>query len=83
MKDFLVKALVYDGQVRAYAATTTETVGEAQSRHYPWPTASAAIGRSMIAGLMLSSMLKEEEKLTIKIEGNGPLVCDCNSWFDN
>jgi molecular chaperone Hsp33 len=73
MKDYLVKALAYDGKVRAYAAMTTETVGEAQRRHYTWPTASAALGRSMTAGLMLSSMLKGEEKLTIKVEGGGPL----------
>lgn len=73
MEDYLVKALAYNGQVRAYAVSTTETVGEAQRRHYTWPTASAALGRSMSAGLMLGAMLKGEEKLTIKIEGGGPL----------
>ncbi len=73
MKDYLIKALGYNGQVRAYAAMTTDTVGEAQHKHYTWPTASAALGRTMTAGLMLGAMLKGEEKLTIKIEGNGPL----------
>jgi len=73
MKDYLIKALAYQGEVRAYAVATTETVGEAQRRHYTWPTASAALGRSMTAGLMLGAMLKGEEKLTIKIEGGGPL----------
>lgn len=82
MNDYLVKALAYNGQVRAYAASTTETVGEAQRKHYTWPTASAALGRTMTAGLMLGSMLKGEEKLTIKIEGGGPLgviVVDANA----
>lgn len=73
MKDYLVKALGYNGQVRAYAAATTETVAEAQRKHYTWPTASAALGRTLTAGLMLGAMLKGEEKLTIKIEGGGPL----------
>ncbi|RFU60348.1 Hsp33 family molecular chaperone HslO [Bacillus sp. V59.32b] len=73
MKDYLVKALGYNGQVRAYAVSTTETVGEAQRRHYTWPTASAALGRSMTAGLMMGAMLKGEDKLTIKVEGGGPL----------
>ncbi|MGK7376652.1 Hsp33 family molecular chaperone HslO [Planococcus sp. 1R117A] len=73
MNDYLVKALAYDGQVRAYAARTTETVGEAQRRHYTWPTASAALGRSMTASVMLGAMMKGEEKLTIKINGGGPL----------
>lgn len=73
MNDYLVKALAYDGQVRAFAITTTETVGEAQRRHYTWPTASAALGRTMTAGVMLGATLKGEDKLTIKIEGGGPI----------
>lgn len=82
MTDYLVKAIGYEGQVRAYAAVTTDTVGEAQRRHFTWPTASAALGRTMTAGLMLGAMLKDEEKLTIKIEGKGPLgaiVVDANA----
>ncbi|MDQ0220881.1 Hsp33 family molecular chaperone HslO [Peribacillus cavernae] len=73
MNDYLVKALCYKGQVRAYAVSTTETVGEAQRRHYTWPTASAALGRSISAGLMMGAMLKGEDKLTIKVEGGGPI----------
>ena len=44
MSDYLVKALAFEGQVRAYGIRTTETVGEAQERHQTWPTASAALG---------------------------------------
>lgn len=73
MSDYLVKALAFDGQIRAYAAKTTDTVGEAQSRHYTWPVASAALGRTMTAGVMMGAMLKGDDKLTIKIEGGGPL----------
>ncbi|WP_335872116.1 Hsp33 family molecular chaperone HslO [Bacillus sp. 2205SS5-2] len=73
MGDYLVKALAYEGQVRAYAINSTETVAEAQRRHQTWPTASAALGRSMSAGVMMGAMLKGEAKLTIKIEGDGPL----------
>ncbi|MBS2967287.1 Hsp33 family molecular chaperone HslO [Metabacillus sp. KIGAM252] len=71
--DYLVKALAYDGQVRAYAVKSTDTVGEGQRRHQTWPTASAALGRTLTAGLMLGTMLKGNDKLTIKVEGNGPL----------
>lgn len=73
MSDYLVKALAFNGQIRAYAVKSTETVGEAQRRHYTWPVASAALGRSMSAGLMMGAMLKGDEKLTIKIAGGGPL----------
>ncbi|MGY3717108.1 Hsp33 family molecular chaperone HslO [Sutcliffiella cohnii] len=73
MKDYLVKALAFNGQVRAYAVNTTETVGEAQRRHYTWPTASAALGRAMTATVMMGSMLKGDNKITVKIDGGGPL----------
>ncbi|MER2058786.1 MAG: Hsp33 family molecular chaperone HslO [Niallia sp.] len=73
MSDYLVKALAFDGEVRAYAVRSTETVGEGQRRHYTWPTASAALGRSLTATAMLGAMLKGEQKLTVKIDGGGPI----------
>lgn len=82
MKDYLVKALAYDAQVRAYAVITTETIEEARRRHETWPTVSDALGRSMTAGVMLGAMLKGEENLTLKIDGGGPIgttLVDANS----
>ena len=73
MKDYLVRAIAFDGQVRAFATNTTETVGEAQRRHNTWPIVSAALGRSMTASVMMGAMLKGDDKITIKIEGNGPI----------
>jgi molecular chaperone Hsp33 len=73
MSDYLVKGLAYNGQIRAYAVKTTDTVGEAQRRHQTWPTASAALGRAISASVMMAAMLKGEEKLTIKIAGGGPI----------
>jgi molecular chaperone Hsp33 len=82
MSDYLVKALAFDGNIRAYAVRTTETIREAQVRHQTWRTASAALGRTMTAGVMMGAMLKGEDKLTIKINGGGPLgpiVVDSNA----
>ena len=73
MSDYLVRALAFDGKVRAFAVRTTDTVGEAQRRHATWPTASAALGRSMTAGVMMGAMLKGEDKITVKVEGKGPI----------
>jgi molecular chaperone Hsp33 len=73
MSDYLIKALAFDGKVRAYAANTTNTVGEAQRRHYTWPTASAALGRTMTAGVMMGAMMKGNGKVTIKVDGGGPI----------
>ncbi|WP_204172797.1 Hsp33 family molecular chaperone HslO [Staphylococcus sp. GDY8P72P] len=72
-KDYIIKALAFDGQIRAYSALTTETVQEAQTRHYTWPTASAALGRTMTATLMMGAMLKGEQKLTVTLDGQGPV----------
>ncbi|GLC90414.1 Hsp33 family molecular chaperone HslO [Lysinibacillus piscis] len=82
MADYLVRGLGFNGQVRVIAACTTDTVGEAQRRHNTWPVVSAALGRSMTAGVMMGAMLKGEEKITVKVEGNGPIgpiVVDSNA----
>lgn len=85
MKDYLVRALCFNGNVRAFAARTTLTVGEAQRRHHSWPTATAALGRTLTAGVMMGAMLKGEDKLTVKVEGNGPagaIIVDANAKGD-
>ncbi|MFJ7936826.1 Hsp33 family molecular chaperone HslO [Sporosarcina sp. NPDC096371] len=82
MKDYLVKALAFDGTIRAYATRSTDTVAEVQRRHAMWPTATAALGRSMTAAVMMGAMVKGEDKLTIKIDGGGPLgsmIIDANA----
>lgn len=81
MEDYLVKALAYQGLVRAYAVAATDTVAEAQRRHDTWNTASAALGRSLVGGLLLGATLKGDDRLTIKIQGDGPvgaIVVDAN-----
>lgn len=82
MSDYLVKALAYEGLVRAYAVNSTELVAEAVRRQKTLPTASAALGRALTAGAMMGLMLKGDEKLTIKIEGGGPIgaiIIDSNA----
>lgn len=81
MNDYLIKALAFDGQIRAFAVNATETVSEAQRRHDTWHSSSAALGRSLVGGLLLGSQLKGDDKLTVKIEGNGPgglIMVDAN-----
>ena len=82
MQDYLVRALGFEGKVRAFAVKTTETVSEVQRRHNTWPVVSAALGRSITATVMMGAMLKGEDKLTVKIEGNGPIgpmIIDANA----
>lgn len=83
MSDYLLKSIIDDGQFRAYAVDATNLVKEAQTRHDTWSAASAALGRSLIGTLLLaSSVLKNDEKLTVRINGGGPvggIVVDGNA----
>lgn len=73
MNDYLVKATAYEGSVRAYAIVSTETVKEAQRRHDTWATASAALGRTITVTAMMGAMLKGDDTITAKVEGDGPI----------
>jgi molecular chaperone Hsp33 len=72
MEDYLVKALCYKGSIRAYAVCATDTISEAQRRHDTWSSSTAALGRTMVGALLLGATLKGNDKLTVKIHGNGP-----------
>lgn len=71
MPDHIVRALAPG--VRVVAAITTELVEEARLRHDCWPIATAALGRTMTAALLLAETLKGDESLTVRISGDGPL----------
>ncbi|HLS66793.1 MAG TPA: Hsp33 family molecular chaperone HslO [Pseudogracilibacillus sp.] len=73
MNDYIVKSTVFDGMVRAYAVITTDMVEEARRRQDTWATASAALGRTLTVTALIGSMMKGEDTITVKIEGNGPL----------
>lgn len=72
-QDELVRGIALDGRARVFAAVTTALTEELRVRHDTWPTATAALGRTVAAGAMMGSMLKDDDKLTIQIKGNGPL----------
>lgn len=73
MRDYLIKATAFEKQVRVYAAITTDMVNEAVRRHQAYPTASAALGRTMTVSTMMGAMMSGDNKLTVKVEGDGPL----------
>lgn len=73
MKDYLVKAYAFDADVRIYTARTTNLVAEAQQRHDLWPTSAAALGRLLTQSVIMGAMYKDDQELTIRVEGNGPI----------
>lgn len=85
MSDYIVRATAYDGQVRAFAVSSTGVIQEVQRRLGTWPTATAALGRSISAAAMMGAMLKGDDRLTLQIRGDGPLgqiVADANAHGD-
>ncbi|MEZ5345613.1 MAG: Hsp33 family molecular chaperone HslO [Pyrinomonadaceae bacterium] len=71
--DKLVHGIAADGTVRLMAAVTTDTVAEAVRRHQTSPTASAALGRVLTGNLLLGASLKDYDRLTVKIDCDGPI----------
>jgi molecular chaperone Hsp33 len=83
MNDYLLRATAMQGKVRAFAVQTTSIVEELRRRHRTTPTATAALGRTVAAALMMGAMLKGEDKLTVQVKGDGPLgqiVVDANAY---
>ncbi len=74
MSDRILRATAEDAQVRIFTADTRELVQEAWNKHKTSPVATAALGRLLTAGAMMGAMQKgENELLTIKIAGDGPI----------
>lgn len=84
-RDYLVRGTALGGKVRAFAVRSTKLVEELRRRHDTFPTATAALGRTLTTATMMGAMLKGEEKLTIQVKGSGPLgqiVVDANAKGD-
>ncbi|NLT16272.1 MAG: Hsp33 family molecular chaperone HslO [Clostridiales bacterium] len=73
MKDELVRALAYGGNVAVLAANTTRLAGEAQRVHGTWPVCTAALGRALTGAILMASSIKHPEgSVSLVFSGNGP-----------
>lgn len=74
MKDYLIRGIDESQNIKVFLARTTNIVEEARKRHNLSKSASAALGRTLSAGILMSSNLKNtEDSLTLNILGDGDL----------
>ena len=69
----IVRVLAKEAGVLAMACTAKSVVQEAARRHAASPVATAALGYGLSAAALMGSLLKVQQNIAIKVEGNGPL----------
>lgn len=73
-RDYMIRATAANGQIRAFAATTRNLVERARQAHNTSPVVTAALGRLLTGAAMMGSMMKNsEDRLTIRIQCDGPI----------
>lgn len=80
--DTLVKAMALDDNVRVYIINSTDLVNEAIRRNDTYPSSSDCLGKVLTVTSCMGAMLKGDEELTVKVNGNGPIgniICDGDS----
>lgn len=74
MRDYAVRAISANGEIRGFAAITTDLIQELQGRHQTMPVVSAALGRTATMAAILGLTVKnEQDRVTIQVDGNGPM----------
>ena len=73
LEDHIVRAVGKAGNILGLACVTTDLVHEACRLHGASMTAAAALGRTLTGGALMAALLKRDQRLAIKVEGNGPL----------
>ncbi len=73
MTDTLQRVISTSGNFFGIACDTKDLVTEACRRHDVGPTAAAALGRALTGAVLLAALLKDDQSVMLKFEGNGPL----------
>ena len=73
MADYMIRVIAKEAGVRGLACFTTELAQEAAQRHETKPAATVALAEGLTSAALLGALLKVQQRIALKFEGNGPL----------
>lgn len=73
MKDYIIRALSASGGIRVLVCTATELAKEICTLQGASATVSIAMGRALAGGALMGALLKQNQRVALKFEGNGPM----------
>src|SRR5437879_519820 len=73
MHDHLIRAIARGANLRVCCTVTTSLVEESARRHRFSPAATCAVGRALTSGLLLATLTKGGERVTVQLVGDGPI----------
>src|SRR5690348_102933 len=71
--DHLIRGVGRNASLRVAAVMTTRVASEAAERHQLSPSAACAVGRALTSGLLLATLTKGGERVTVQLVGDGPI----------
>jgi len=74
MKDHYIRALSTSGGIRIITCSTAELARQVCLLQQASHTVSVALGRGLAAGALMGGLLKGNQRLAMKFEGNGPMA---------
>jgi molecular chaperone Hsp33 len=73
MPDHLIRAIARAHNVRVVGVISTVVVSEGADRHNLSPAATCAVGRALTSGLLLATLTKGGERVTVQLVSDGPI----------
>jgi molecular chaperone Hsp33 len=71
--DLIYRVMSANQEVSVISVVGTKVVADAVSRHKTAPTASAALGRSMLSAILLGTFKGDDENTQVTFKGDGPI----------